>query len=187
VLNLRLLRLSLAAIAALSATALVALPAGTASGARTAAPDSDPYGCVTITDWLDNAAIAGGGVNKPVTLESPGNTFCLEYPYPYETGGTTYNSWEYQNGDGHCLFDNGGTLDVGAACQANHPNEMFYGVTFVKGSGWEWANVGAGVGYFVTTNSNQSCDLGATVYVGLPNGDSCYYWNFPSAPPPAGG
>ncbi|HEX3963575.1 MAG TPA: hypothetical protein VHZ03_44215 [Trebonia sp.] len=107
----------------------------------------------------------------PVSLASgPGNCFSLKYPFPDPVGTT---GWEYQNGDGHCLWDNNGIIDVGGACKAGHPNEEFYGAELDKGQGWIVSDE-AEAGYCM----NGDGSLVVMSYVG--GGGSCYLWNFPS-------
>jgi hypothetical protein len=175
--------LLLAAPAALAALVLAAPAASSAAPvaahAKTVAAD-----CETITNALSspaNLSIAGGGVNHPVSLTSPGNCFSLPFHSSYKDpyNGETYTEYEYQNGDGHCLFDNGGTIDVGAACEANHPNEEFYGLSYDPGVGWLWSNVGAdGVYGYQTVVASQGCGPG-NVTMQIPTRADCQYWNFP--------
>jgi hypothetical protein len=210
VLKRRLLSLTASAIVAVSATVLAALPATTASATTPVTPSihftpalniaglgaTAPHvrgvvhvvrrglvkDCEYITTYLDDGIdIGGNGVNKPVTLQYETNCFNLYNEFYYSTGGQTWTGYEYQNGDGHCLWNDGGTLELGAACQAAHPNEEFFGEDYDNTvGGWLFSNVTDGPDSFVTTTSKASCDLGANVYVGIPGAYSCYNWNFPS-------
>ena len=182
----RLLRLTAAAIMIAPTTVLTALAATSASATTAAAASSQSPAaadCVYITDYPASlyagteVGIAGNGVNEPVTLaDSLGNCFTLHYPYTVKySDGDTYTAYEYQNGDGHCLWDNNGTLDVGGACVSGHPNEEFYGVHYYSGLGWSVGNVTAGEGYFINASY---CDSGANVVIA--DNASCGLWNFPS-------
>lgn len=180
VLKRRLLSLTAAAVTVVSASVLTALPATSASATTAAAASRDATAagdCVYITDYQasliegEQVGIAGGGVNAPVTLESPGNCFTLHYKNTFD-GYTTY---EYQNGDGHCLWNNGGTLDVGAACKADHPNEEFFGYHYYSGLGWLWGNETAGDD-LAYVNSPQCVII---AYVQISDNASCGLWNFP--------
>jgi hypothetical protein len=79
-----------------------------------------PATCTHITNVGAGSEITGGGVNAPVTVTGSGNCFSAVF-----SGSSSEGNWnEWQNGAGHCLFNNGGTLDVGAACAGSgHPNE----------------------------------------------------------------
>lgn len=136
--------------------------------------------CVNIVNYLGSglvlAEIAGNGVNVPVTLQAPGNCFNLYNKFTFDG----YTGYEYQNGDGHCLWDNGGAfgvIEVGAACKAGKASEEFFGTQFFQG-GWYVGNVAAddgpnGVIYFMDADS---CGLGSNVYMDT---GYCIQWNFP--------
>ena len=124
--------------------------------------------------------IAGNGVNRPVTLTSEtaaGSCFNLYNAFDYSTGGHTYKGYEYQDLSGHCLWDNGGTIEVGAACQAAHPREEFYGIKFTKGDGWTFGDVAEGPG--ANMAAAYSCSPGYDVFMEPAGAQDCDYWNFP--------
>jgi hypothetical protein len=209
-LNPKLLRLSSAAIVAASAIVLTALstigaPATTTpgfshrviaaenAGHATTAPHSRGVvhlvrrglakDCVNI-QLLDNINyISGNGVNNPVRMEFTGNCFNLynEFSVPYGT--KAYTGYEYQNGDGHCLWDDGGTIELGAACKANHPNEEFFANTWNPGLGWTVSDVTEGPGQVMDVVSNCSSVINGEVgMVPANNSTGCLgyiYWNFP--------
>jgi hypothetical protein len=123
--------------------------------------------CVYIQSGNTVEQIKGGGVNLPVALANPpGNCFNLLNKFTVGPFGTkTYTGYGYQNGDGHCLWDNGGTIDVGAACKAGHPNEEFFGVTLLPDGDWTVAVVTRGPNVLMT-GSGPTCGrqlLGAPV------------------------
>ena len=130
--------------------------------------------CEYIQFYGADDYISGNGVNAPVTLKTTGNCFSRMYSFPDPAGGTGY---EYQNGDGHCLWDNNGTIEVGAACESGHPREEFYAYNYQNGI--------AGTGWYVTDMAEANAYMGA---VGCVTGDevamatssSCYLWNFPA-------
>jgi hypothetical protein len=80
--------------------------------------------------------ISGNGVNEPVTLQSTGNCFSLYNSFPYTivsplTGKeVTTTVYQYQNGDGHCLWQNDTSfeLELGVACNASDTSEDFFGI-----------------------------------------------------------
>ena len=184
----RLLSLTAAAIMVVPATVLTALAATSASATTAVAASSQSTAaadCVYITDYPASlyagteVGIAGNGVNKAVTLaDSLGNCFTLHYPYTVKySDGDTYTAYEYQNGDGHCLWDNGGTIEVGAACQAAHPREEFYGIKFTTGDGWTFGDVAEGPG--ANMAAAYSCSPGYDVFMEPAGAQDCDYWNFP--------
>jgi hypothetical protein len=204
----RFFRFTTGAITAVSAAILTSLAVTSASAATTAAASSHPttaaeiagqaatapHGtgvvriihrglagdCVLIELTDQKLYITGNGVNKPVSLESPGNCFDLYNEFTTPCGGTKVcTGYEYQNGDGHCLFQNGGTIDVGAACQAGHPNEEFYGTLYTSGYGWGVSNVAESSEYMYSS----LCETGDNDQVHLTSGvtfAACSNWNFPS-------
>jgi hypothetical protein len=98
--------------------------------------------------------------------------------FHYSAGGHTYTGYEYQNGDGHCLWNDGGTIELGAACQGAHTNEMFFGISLDQGIGWLIGNVTSGTGHYMAW---PSC-VGDGVVVRMVTSDApanCPYWNFP--------
>lgn len=183
----RLAILAAAAVTIGSATVLAALVVGSAPVPTTAAAVSSRSAagvvriahrglvkdCVHIEDQDGPYNIQGQGVNNPVTLSAgSGSCFNLYNKFQVVFGTTVYTGYEYQDLSGHCLWDNGGTIDVGGACRAGHPNEDFFGIEFVNGSGWEVGDVTRGPGVYMT---------------GAPSGDHVImsssfvtFWNFPS-------
>jgi hypothetical protein len=130
--------------------------------------------CVYFQEGNDEE-ILGHGVNLAVTMTGgTGNCFNLLNKFTIGPFGTTsYTGYEYQNGDGHCLWDNGGTIDLGAACQAGHPNEEFYGVKY--SNGWWTMSVATVDDPSIQLGLQDQCQAG--VHVIIP-GD-CGAWNFP--------
>jgi hypothetical protein len=55
------------------------------------------------------------GVNESAEATDNGNCFSLTFPFKSPAGGTGY---EYQNGLGHCLWQDGGVVEVGASADA---------------------------------------------------------------------
>jgi hypothetical protein len=172
--------LALAVPAALAAL-VTAVPA--ASSAATTAPHvqgaaSAAAGCEYISN-LDSGGleIAGNGVNQPVRLvDPPGNCFTRMYEFTSLDGSP---GWEYQNGEGHCLWQNDGVIEVGAACKPNHPNEQFWGVpgTQSKYGGWLVSDMFDGTGSYMSTNPGCGIDTNVDMVLG---GGNCPFWNFPS-------
>lgn len=154
-------------------SALLAIPAfctavafGPSVPAASASPAAGTCSGVYIKNYETGLFIEGGGVNQPVELTGDGNCFSQKYPFPDPFGGTGY---EYQNGLGHCLWQDAGVIELGGACKAGHENEEFYGVNFVKSEGWQVSNMANG-GYMYADTSNGQ------VYLGLGNDG---LWNFP--------
>jgi len=134
--------------------------------------------CVAIQNWNNGYSIAGNGVNNPVILTGGGNCFNLLNKFTVGPFGTkTYTGYEYQNGDGHCLFDNGGTIDVGGACQANHPNEEFYGVSYV--GAWSVSVVAVDNPNILMATQFSNCVTPATSGHIVMGGGGCNEWQFP--------
>lgn len=197
----RLLSLSASAITAGLVTALTALPATSAPAAAAAntagraavAPPGQGVvhivrrglvqDCEDITNWAasktdkETVAIAGQGVDYAVDLADPGNCFNLYNEFYYSYKGKTYTGYEYQNGDGHCLFNDGGTLEVGGACQATDDEEQFFGIAYYSGVGWQFGVTADATNYLVNAND---CNLGSQVQMAQASVASCSLWNFPS-------
>jgi hypothetical protein len=191
----RLLGLAAAVVTVASATTAIAASshstaaAGPASSAAAASHTSGVVrvvrrglvrDCVYIANWEGAFGIAGQGVNEPVDLAAPGNCFNLYDEFYYSTDGHTYTGYEYQNGDGHCLWNDGGTIELGAACQGAHTNEMFFGISLDQGIGWLIGNVTSGIGHYMAW---PNC-VGDGVVVRMVTSDepaNCPYWNFPSS------
>ena len=197
----RLLSLSASAITAGLVMALTALPATStpaaaapnAAGRAAATPQSRGVvhivhrglvqDCEDITNWAatksskETAAIAGQGVDYPVDLTDPGNCFNLYNEFYYSYKGKTYTGYEYQNGDGHCLFNDGGTLEVGGACQPTDDEEQFFGIAYYSGTGWQWGVTADTTSYLVNANG---CEPGSQVQMAQASVASCSLWNFPS-------
>jgi hypothetical protein len=126
--------------------------------------------------------IAGNGVNKPVTLTTaPANCWNLYNKFTVPYGTTVYTGYEYQNGDGHCLFDNGGVIDVGAACKVGHPNEEFFAIpgSQKEYGGWLISDVTRGPSVYMAAQDNADGNCGAGDIVDFAD-DACNTWNFPS-------
>jgi hypothetical protein len=126
--------------------------------------------------------IIGHGVNRPVTLTTEtgvGSCFNLYNPFYFSTAGHTYKGYEYQDLAGHCLWDNGGTIEVGAACKAAHPREEFYGIKLTKGEGWTFSDVADGPAWNMAVA--YSCSPGYSVFMEPAGAEDCNYWNFPQS------
>jgi hypothetical protein len=116
--------------------------------------------------------IQGRGVNQPVTLSpAPGSCFNLYNKFTVPYGTTVYTGYEYQDLSGHCLWDNGGTIDVGAACKAGHPNEEFFGVKYGSTSYWEVGDITRGFGVYMAGGSSD--------HIVMRSG-TVFLWKFPS-------
>jgi hypothetical protein len=165
--------LALAVPAALVALVVAAVPASATPAA--VAPHASGN-CEYIKVFPYGVEIKGGGVNKPVTLTAGvGNCFTLHNKRTWD-GYTTY---EYQNGAGHCLWQNAGTIEVGAACKADHPNEEFFGIPGSQSEygGWLFSVVADGP---YTYMSSDGCDAGAHVFMAPDTATiGCDAWNFP--------
>lgn len=133
-------------------------------------------GCEYISNEFANGLeIKGNGVNKPVSLAAaPGNCFSR---YNFFTYGK-YSGWEYQNGDGHCLWNDGGVIELGAACQAGHPNEEFFGIDDAAGLGWTVGDETTGTSDVL---NSTSCGSGPHVEMNSAATAGCARWNFPEA------
>ena len=197
----RLLSLSASAITAGLVTALAALPATSAPAAAAANTAGRALAatqvrgvvhivrrglvqdCEDITNWgasktdKETVAIAGQGADSPVDLADPGNCFNLYNEFYYSYKGKTYTGYEYQNGDGHCLFNDGGTLEVGGACQATDDEEQFFGIAYYSGVGWQFGVTADATNYLVNANG---CNLGSQVQMAQASVASCSLWNFPT-------
>jgi hypothetical protein len=183
----RLAVLTAAAMTIGLATALTALGTASAPAAATGAAASGhtvPLGqgrvhivqrglvkdCVYFNTGPDD--IQGRGVNQPVTVSAaPGSCFNLYDKFTVPYGTTVYTGYEYQDLSGHCLWDNDGTIDVGAACKAGHPNEEFFGVKYGSTSYWEVGDITRGFGVYMAGNSSN--------HVVMRSG-TVYLWLFPS-------
>lgn len=142
----------LALAAGLAATVGGVAPAGAATVAPVAhavqlapptlaAPPPCAAGYAPITNQA-GFAIAGNGVNNPVTIGATGNCFKPMDPNSCGSGCTSYC---YQNGAGNALFNASGVMEVGGPCHASgHPNEQILGAGFVSGQGWVLDSVGDG-------------------------------------------
>ena len=176
----RLVSLTTAAVMIGSASVLTTLGTASASAATTAAGVPSHFttapntSCEYIQDQAGGLEIEGAGVNNPVTLNrAPASCFTLHYKFTVVYGVTTYTGYEYQDLSGHCLWDNGGYVDVGAACGGlGHPNEEFFGVSYTSGCGWKVADVTEGPGEIMAGSNAPGSHV---IMAGL--GDC---WNFPS-------
>jgi pimeloyl-ACP methyl ester carboxylesterase len=166
------------AVASLASVAPYGADGRRASGAL--APHGEP-GPVN-NYYAGGLELKGNGVNKPATIAAaPGNCFNLYSKFTYSFDGTTYTGYEYQNGDGHCLWDNGGIIELGAACKAGHPNEEFFGIGFSPGAGgWLMGSVTYNPDIAAVGANSLTCASGATVEMLSRTGGFCTSWNFPS-------
>lgn len=199
----RLFSLTIAAITVVSATMIATLATTGASATTTAVAASSHSGtagkaaaathgtgvfriihrglvkdCVDIELTESGTYIAGNGVNRPVSLEDSGNCFNLYNEFTYD-GHTGY---QYQNGDGHCLWVNETslTLELGVACQAGLSIEDFYGTQYLSGYGWEVSNQAENSRHMFSTQCEGS---GLIDEVDMTSGSTlaaCSSWNFPS-------
>jgi hypothetical protein len=197
------LRMLIAVAAVAAASAAMALPASAATaqpGANTApalmavhgqaakdtARTQPPPPCAANNVTIVNApsgdySIAGDGVNEGVELEAAGNCFTLHNKGTYTgvNGTADYTTYEYQNGDGHCLWQNNGIVEVGSgACVADHPNEEFFGIAYTSGEGWGWGNVARTDQDLV--EGDDLCTVDSNVVIQSSN-NGCEFWNFPSS------
>ncbi len=91
--------------------------------------------------------------------------------------------WQYQNGDGHCLWlnDTSYELELGVACNAGDDSEDFYGLYdshYVWG-GWLVSNAYSTALY--TMGMEVACPAsGVNVYMQLSPSQTRNLWNFPS-------
>lgn len=149
-----------------TATAVAAHAAHIATAAPNAPPPPCAAGYAPITSWNVGQSITGDGVNVPVFLGA-GNCFQPLNHFTYQG----FSGYQYQNGDGHCLWLNGITVELGGACVAGHANEEFYGIAFVNGEGWTIANVGHQGGLM----RPSACSDGSEVQI--LNSSSCVEWS----------
>ena len=163
-------RFALLATAAAAATLSFASVASAAPVTQaTPAAQACPSGWFTISNAEGAGAIKGDTVNEPVLLSSTGNCFEAINKFTYNG----FTGYEYQNGVGHCLWDNIGAIYMGAACKAGHPNEEFYGVNYSSG-GWTVENVGDNTGAVL---DYYGC-VGPDLTMESNNVGTCYRWNF---------
>ena len=133
--------------------------------------------CEYISNGFSGLEIQGNGVNSPVSITASGNCFNLYNQFTTPCGGTKVcTGYEYQNGDGHCLWDNGGTIELGAACKAGHPNEEFYGVPpYIDW--WQVADITEGPNVFMGTQYSNCITAAGAGHVVM-NSAGCDGWNF---------
>lgn len=159
----------LALATATTATAAPGQPAAAVSAAgKAAAPPPCASGYAPITNYnIANDGIEGEGVNEPVVVDPGGNCFKAVNHFTYDSD----NGYEYENGDGHCLWQDAGTIEVGANdCTAGHTNEEFVSVSD-GGPGWLLLNMANQNGYV----DAPSCEPGS--YVEISENPVCPYWN----------
>jgi len=162
-------------VPAATAALVIAVPTVSTASAATARHGTEVAAadCEYISNYYAGGLqIEGNGVNEPVTLVDHGSCFTLTHQFTWHG----YTGWEYQDLSGHCLWQDNGIIEVGAACQANHPNEQFFGYKLYSGQGWKVAVVADGTGSFM---GSGGCSLGQRVNM-VPGGDVCDLWNFPS-------
>jgi hypothetical protein len=184
--------LALAAPAALAALAMGCAPAASTAPAATAPHVSGVVhivhrGLVKDCEYITNAlasenshevvAISGNGVDQQVSLKATGNCFTLYNKFTDKINGVSYTGYQYQNGDGHCLWDNGGIVELGGACVAGQHNEQFFGASLTPGFGWVVSDVAEGLSRVLNA---PGCALGALVTVNVIMAN-CAIWNFPHA------
>jgi hypothetical protein len=197
----RIVEFALAIVAITSAVALTSLyPAGASAAASHPAAANTPGRAATVPhtkgvlrlvhrgfvkdcEYIENydlgTEIKGNGVNATVSLtKPPGNCFDLYNEYSYKANGVTYTGYEYQNGDGHCLWVNTSSLhlELGVACKAGDVDELFFGVpgSDSEYGGWEVFAAAEPFDYMY-------CGPGNEVSM-APVDDilTCDFWNFPS-------
>ena len=165
------------AASGLALAVAMASPAAAAPVVRAQPAAGCSSGWVTITNYAAHGlGIQGDGVNNPVHLTATPNCFQVIHQGSYTDPltGAKYTTYEYQNGDGHCLWQNALVVELGGACTPGHPNEEFFGYFFVTGDGWIWDTVATGTGYYADSNT---CGSGGEVV--LDDYDQCPWWNFP--------
>jgi hypothetical protein len=160
---------SLAAVSASAATTAVAVSSHSTAAANTA--------CVYIQEaQASSFEIEGEGVNNPVRLTpNPGSCFTLHNKFTTPCGASVCTGYQYQDLSGHCLWDNGGTIDVGAACGgAGHINEDFYGISYLSSChGWQVSDIGED-GLYMTAYGYSGSEVNMT------SSSTHACWNFPS-------
>lgn len=136
--------------------------------------------CRYITNYAGNA-ISGNGVNKQVTLKSTGNCFTQHNMFHIILNGKTYTGWEYQNGDGHCLWENQTSqhLELGVACQAGNLDESFFGISYYQHLGWVVGVASYGLYALIYNMDAPPCHSGSYVDMAPATDTFCPYWNFP--------
>ena len=177
----RLVSLAVTALMIGSAPVLTAPTAPSAFAATTAAAVSShstaaaSTACVHIQFGVTDVEIEGAGVNHPVVVtNAPGSCFTLRYNFTTVFGTTVYTGYEYQDLSGHCLWDNNGTIDVGAACGGlGHPNEEFFGSRYTSGCGWFVSDVTRGPSVYMWLNTPGETAVRMS-------GANASCWNFPS-------
>jgi len=185
--------LALAVPAALAALVMGCAPAASTTPAVTASHVSGVVhivhrGLVKDCEYITNAlasensdetvAISGNGVNQQVSLKTTGNCFNLYNKFTDKINGVTYTGYEYQNGDGHCLWDNGRTVEVGGACVAGQKDEQFFGAHLTPGFGWLVSDAAEGLSYVLNA---PDCAFGGLVTMTQVSVADCSIWNFPQA------
>jgi hypothetical protein len=143
-----------------------------ATVARDVAKDAPPpcaSGYAPLTNYDLGLGITGNGVNEGVIVYGSGN--CFE-AVDHFTSTSGYGGYEYQNGDGHCLWQDAGLIELGSStCVSGHPNEQFYSVKTT--GGWLLYNVANGDG---DMDADQAgCVSGTEIYID--GNDSCDVWN----------
>jgi len=177
VLKRRLLSLMAATAFAVPTTLLTTVVSPSASAATAVAQpavarSSVAEFCYTITNYSSGElSIVGNGVNNPVTLGEIGNCFDQINGFTYQG----YTGYEYQNQSGHCLWNNGGTLEMGAACTAGRANEEFFETLYTTDEGWFIGNVADGVTGGAV--GSPGCTIGSQVQM-VTSARDCIVWNF---------
>jgi hypothetical protein len=144
--------------------------------------------CSSFPGYLQ---IQAGNSNMYVRSEGPSTAVKMEAG---EAGGSCYkptyagtyeghNMYTYFNQDDRCLYWNdSGSQEVFTAANADgcsdQPNEEFFGINYVSGSGWNWRNMAAMNDAYGPILGVPCADNGFLI-----TGDyltNCETWNFPS-------
>ena len=123
--------------------------------------------------------IMGNGVNNDVTVETEPEGNCFTLPYSGTADGHTW--YEYQNGDDHCLWDDGGQLELGKACGgSSHPNEELFAYDYQgSGFGWIWSSVAQFPYSLAATNGSFTGCTQGDVVEDASSAVPCESWTFP--------
>jgi hypothetical protein len=106
------------------------------------------------------------------------NKFTLKIVSPITGNTVTATAYEYQNGEGHCLWENekSGVLELGTACKASDSVELFYVIPGSYLDSWTWTNVYEGRDAMV---ESQGCSPGSNVVISSTAIYACDYWKSP--------
>ena len=136
-------------------------------------------GCEKIEVLSYDMYIMGNGVNNDVTVETEPEGNCFTLPYSGTADGHTW--YEYQNGDDHCLWDDGGQLELGKACGgSSHPNEELFAYDYQgSGFGWIWSSVAQFPYSLAATNGSFTGCTQGDVVEDASSAVPCESWTFP--------